>query len=308
VNHGPLDYIRTKLTTPVPARSGDAIAIVLKTINRKAQLMRGICSIIDHADVPYRLYIADDGDVDAEQMELYAVLQRAGHFVKTYDKPVSLTVALNDLSRATQDEQFILRMDDDFIFCSETRVSVLRDILQLIPAIGAVSGAERQCRQGKPDPGLRHHQGYLLRSGPTLYRLNVHPDSMNYVRIGTVRVAIVGHARNFILIRKEVIQKSPWNEELIFEGEHTDFSLRLAGAGFFIAFTPDCVHEHHDDGIPTQQYTRRDRAPGQAARKRVFREAYGIGLVENVNFRGPTSFKRITRVLDSVRRTLRLQQ
>jgi len=305
VKYGTLDYIRAKIAPP--ARGRDAVAIILKTINRKAQLMRGICSIIDHADVQYRLYIGDDGEIDAEQASLYALLERAGHFVKTYDKPVSLTAALNELARAAQDEQYVLRMDDDFVFCSDTRVSVLRDILQLMPAIGAVSGAERQCRLHKPDPGLRHHQGFLLRSGSVLYRLNVHPDSMSFVHVGGIRVAIVGHTRNFILIRKEVIEKTPWNEQLVFEGEHTDFSLRLARAGFFIAFTPDCIHEHHDDGIPTQHYTRRDRTPGRKARERVFRESYGIGQVQNVNFRGPDSFKRMTRLMDGLKRTLRLQ-
>lgn len=304
MEYGSLEYIRRKIAPPT--RSGETVAIVIKTINRKAQLMRGICSIIDHADVPYRLYIGDDGEIDAEQAQLYTLLQNAGHFTKAYDAPVSLTRALNELTGAAQNEQFILRMDDDFVFCGDTRVSLLKKILQLVPAIGAVSGAERQCRGGKAEPDLRHHQGFLLRSGPTLYRLNVHPDSMNYVHVADIRFAIVGHTRNFILIRKEVIEKTPWNEELVFEGEHTDFSLRLARAGFLIAFTPDCIHEHHDDGIPTQQYTRRDRSPGRAARKRVFRSTYGIEDVQNVNFRGAASFRRVTRLMDTLNRTLSL--
>src|SRR3989304_8484338 len=79
----------------------ERIAILIKTINRKHLLFPTIESILKYSDVPFRLYIGDDGSIDEEPRGVYGLLQKAGHFVRVYEKPISLTSGLNDLVRAT---------------------------------------------------------------------------------------------------------------------------------------------------------------------------------------------------------------
>lgn len=265
------------------APQNERIAIVIKTINRKHHLSRCLNSIFAHADCKFRLYIGDDGDIDEEQRAIYAALRDAGHHVQVFDKPISLTAALNHLVAAAATEPFVLRMDDDFAFCPDTRISILQSILEKVPEMGAISGEERQIRPGETWK-LRAKQGFLIKKGSTLYKLNVSSDNLCYTSVGPHRVCIVGHGRNFLLIRRKVFAILGWNENLIVNGEHLEFSLRLAKNGWLLGFTPDCVHEHHEDNVPTYIYTGRDRNPAVQAKARVLRDEYGIEKIVNQKY------------------------
>jgi len=261
------------------------IAILIKTINRKHLLFPTIESIIDNADISFRLYIGDDGKIDDEQRELYALLQEAGHFVRFYESPIALTTGLNDLVRATDGEQFLLRIDDDFAFCASTRVSVLQTILELVPSLGAISGSERKTRYGKQgsSASLSIGQGFLVQLGDILYRINVAPADMQYTVVGGYRFAVVGHTRNFLLIRRRVLDTVSWNEDLVFSGEHTDFFLRLAKSGWLLGYTPDSEHLHVEDGILTSDYTGRAHELPVEAKERVFLRDYGVKKIKGIN-------------------------
>jgi GT2 family glycosyltransferase len=264
--------------------SNDAqrIAIVVKTINRKHSLLQTIDSIFTYSDLPFRLYVADDGTIDGELADFYRLLQSAGHFVRIYQQPVALTSALNELVRAAADEEFILRLDDDFRFCKDTRVSVLRDIMRGVGSIGAISGLERLVRNGSIEK-IESKQGFYLRDGDTLIELLMDEDHFTFSRHQSHRFAIVHYSRNFLFIRRRVFDTVSWNEDLLFKGEHVDFSLRLARSGWLIAFTPDTIHEHHDDGIPPSSYTGRDTTPAAQARERVMARDHGIRRIRRVH-------------------------
>jgi GT2 family glycosyltransferase len=276
-----LDVLRAKIVASTSDRSG-RIAIIIKTINRKHLLFPTINSILTYCDVPFRLYVGDDGNIDREQQEIYELLKKSGHFVRVYDQPIAFTAGLNDLFRATTDERFVLRMDDDFRFCKQTRVSVLRRLLELVPSLGAVGGAERQFSLAKGTAIVTLRQGFLARFGGTTYRVRAAPSELHYTKIGDYRLAVVNHTTNFLLIRRSVCESVGWNEDLWASGEHLDFSLRLARAGWLIGFTPDCWHEHHDDGIPPSEYTGRDREPDIIARKQLLSREFGIRSLGSV--------------------------
>ena len=266
--------------------SPERIAIIIKTINRKHLLFLTLESIFDYADAPFRLYIGDDGDIDEEQSEIYSVLQQAGHFVCIYDKPTPFTAALNDLVKATEGEQFILRMDDDFAFCPDTRLEILREILLLVPCLGAISGAERNARYQNTaisEGELSKKQGFVIRDGSTLYRLNVPIEIMQYAVVSGHRFCVVGHARNFLLLRRGLLNEMQWNEELIFSGERTDLFLRMANSGWLVGFTPDSIHLHVQDGIPTSTYTGRSEDLELLAKENLFWRDYGIKEVKGID-------------------------
>jgi GT2 family glycosyltransferase len=278
------DKLKTLIDAYRPDRP-DRIAIIIKTINRKHLLFPTLKSIFRHADIPFRLYIGDDGAIDEEQRTIYERLRSAGHYVHIYDQPISFTAGLNHLAAATEDESYILRMDDDMRFCQRTRLSTLRRILEFVPAIGVISDAELQVERNDSKWGLselRQNVGYLARQERTLLRLNIDPSSFCYTQLDGCRFAIIGHTFNFLLIRRTVIEKVPWNEELFVDGEHLEYFLRLAETGWLAAFTPDSVHEHYDDGIPPQTYTGRDRTPWLKAKKTVFSEQHGIDQVRKL--------------------------
>jgi GT2 family glycosyltransferase len=284
------------------------IAIIIKTINRKHSLLQTINSIFDFCDLPFRLYIADDGVIDQELGEFYRLLQHSGHFVRIYDHPVALTAALNELVRATDAEEFILRLDDDFRFCKETRVSVQRDILHGVDNIGAISGLERLVRKGaKSSEKIESKQGFYLRDGDALIELLMDENHFTFTRYQSHRFAIVHYSRNFLLIRRRVFDTVSWNEDLLFKGEHVDLSLRLAKAGWLIAFTPDTIHEHHDDELPPSLYTGRDVTPAAQARAQVMLRDHGIKRVRRVHAADVLSLRPPRKALARLRRMVGLR-
>jgi GT2 family glycosyltransferase len=175
-------------------------------------------------------------------------------------------------------------MDDDFGFCEGTSISVLRQILESVPSLGVIGGAEYDInltkKKRKRKIGLR--QGFLTRRDGTIYKAKVHPSNLHYTSAGDYRFAVVGHTTNFLLIRRSVLEKVAWNEDLWMAGEHLDFSLRLAQAGWLIGFTPDCWHEHRDDRIPASVYAKRDVQKN--LKEQIFCREYGIGSVERFEF------------------------
>jgi glycosyltransferase involved in cell wall biosynthesis len=281
-----LTTLKQKIISASLENSGNRIAILIKTINRKQLLFTTIESIFDYADVPFRLYVGDDGRIDEEQDEIYRLLRKSGHFIRVYERPIAITTAFNDLVRATEGERFILRMDDDFAFCPETKIATLRKILQLVPSLGAISGAEREVSFSTRDQKgkLSKKQGFLIRDAETLYRLNVPSDHIFYTVVDGLRFAVVGHSRNFLLLRREVLERVHWNEDLISFGEHIEFFMRLARAGWLLGFSPDSIHIHIEDGIPTRDYTGRAEGFAIEAKKNVLWQNYGIAEIKGISF------------------------
>jgi GT2 family glycosyltransferase len=289
----------------------DRIAILIKTINRAHQLLPTLQSIFTYCDVPFRLYIGDDGTISEDQKNIYAVLRDAGHFVREYDKPIAFTSGLNDLFSATEHESLVLRMDDDMRFTEETRISVLCRIMNLVASLGALGGAERQIKLYRPGHKgqLRVRQAFLVNVEGTLYKVKVAPGQLHYTIIDGLRFAVVNHTTNFLLIRHRALEQISWNEDLWAQGEHMDFSLRLAKAGWLIGFTPDSVHNHCEDGIAAYTGLKTDR--DALTKEQVYARDHGIqyldsvdfaALVKDLNRRKPSFSARIERKLKTTLR------
>jgi len=225
------------------------IAILIKTYDREACLLNTLDSIAAFCDVPYRLYIADDGPISGTKRSRYDQLAREGHVILYFDRPTAVTGARNALTQQVEDEEFILRIDDDFEFFEETNLRAMLAVMRADPAIGVVADIEIQCGDGKgvKDGEYSPNQGFLEIRGNVLYKSLVPVSAWQWRTAGKHRYAYADHTRNFLLIRRSCIRACPWDERIFIEREHVDFLLSVSLAGWKIAFTPDSAHKHRDD-------------------------------------------------------------
>ncbi len=274
------------------------LAVMIKSLGRDGYVQRLVGSVDRYIRMPYRLYVADEEPLTAGKRMFYDGLVAAGHYVEIWPATEALSVckARNRLVAALEDEQFVLRLDDDFLFTDETRVDRLVELLVLRPELGAVSGLEVQRSDGK---GVRAgetspKQGFLLLNSEdgTIYKQYVAAGYWRWRRAGEIRFAYADFVRNFLLIRREVLDRVSWNETLLVQGEHLDFMMRIAKEGWLLAFTPDSVHIHddpHDHDIGADYLDKRAGTPGYEQFIRAYREDWGISSVKSVAFDTGTS-------------------
>lgn len=260
--------------------SAPKVAIGIKTFNRGERLQKCVSAIIEHCDIPYRLYIADDGEITPAVASLYDQLAADGHVIRRYEQRVNVTTARNELVSLVEDEDFFLRLDDDFMFCPETNLGAMLTVMQRYPHLGAIAGIERQMGDGKgvPSGTISNAQGHMFILDGTLYKACLPVDDWIWSDAGGVRFAMANFTRNFLLIRKAVFETVRWNENLIIQGEHSAFMLDLQRAGWGLAFTPDSIHLHDESGAaPSEEYRRaRHRSTGEEAMRAEFRKHYGV--------------------------------
>jgi glycosyltransferase involved in cell wall biosynthesis len=224
-------------------------AILIKTLGRERCLFNTLDSIEAFCDVPYRLYIADDGPVSDEKAIRYDQLRRDGHLVIRLDRPTAVTTARNMLARLVEDEKALLRIDDDFEFFDRTNIRAMWTVLESDPTIGVVADVEVQCGDGKGvrDGELCHGQGFIEIRDKVLYKRQVPVSSWPWLQAHGVRYALADYTRNFLLIRRQCAESCPWDERNFILSEHLDFMMSIVANGWKLAFTPDSVHKHRDD-------------------------------------------------------------
>lgn len=262
------------------------IAIIIKTYCRARQVKTCIDSIFNFIDHPFRIYLADDSPKHVQPTSLYETLIDEGHYVRFFDSKVSVTHARNSLVEQLQDEPYVLRIDDDFIFSKETSLPKMVDVLESSTSIGAVSSVERQLGDGK---GIRHEelsdlQGWFFRDGRVLNKLCVPVESVSWLRTANgVRYAHFDFTRNFLLIKREVFEKVKWREELFIQGEHSAFMLDLKRAGFLLSQTPDSIHCHDELLAKEASYLDvRKSEEGLSAMRAFYAEEYGIDSIRSL--------------------------
>jgi len=115
------------------------IAIFVNTFLRDDLIPRFVecCEKITNS----RLYISDNGRVTDEKSKLYSKLIHSGH--KVY-LPKEFNYwwrkAFNDKLILLQDEEYILKIDDDFILNKDSNIEKFIEILDNNPDIGLIGG------------------------------------------------------------------------------------------------------------------------------------------------------------------------
>lgn len=255
-------------------------------------------SIKLYADLPYRLYIADELPISSSKHNIYEQLTNEGHQVLLLDdeKPISVCTARNKLVSLLKSEKYVLRIDDDFHFTDKTKLSNLKRILDARPEIGAVSGVEIQGVDGKGILAgeLSAQQGFFFydESKQILFKEPVPVDKWHWRMQDEIRYAYADFTRNFLLIRRSVFNTVRWNEAIQLQGEHTDFMLRLKEKGWLLAFTPDSSHIHNEpkkSNINQNYLVNRNSMLGQIKMDNVYKNEWKI-----LNFRKIEPFKDVT--------------
>jgi GT2 family glycosyltransferase len=225
------------------------IAILIKTYNKNLALINTLRSIEKHCRVPYRLYIHDDGETTEEKEHVYASLRAEGHFVEVSSEQWAVTKARNYLLSKLADEKFVLRIDDDFEFVPGTNITLMIGILESNPEISVLAGIERQVGESKGVRSMEmsNGQGLFTIRDEKLIKTNIPVPKWRYVESTNGRFAFCDHSRNFLMIKRNVLDIVKWDENIFFTSEHIDFMLSLKKANCKLAFTPDSVHHHRDD-------------------------------------------------------------
>lgn len=225
------------------------VAILIKTFMREESLKNLLFSIQKHRPrVGVRIYIADDGPVESSKKRIYKSLEQGGNYVKVFSEQVGVGRARNYLLEKTS-EKYILRLDDDYQFCSQTSLGKMIKVLEGVDEIGCISSIEKQVGLGKGvlSGGISPYQGYFSVDEDTVLKRVKKPDEFEHSVVDGVRYSTCDFTRNFLLCKRKIFDSVKWEENLTFAGEHIDFLLQLHESEWNVAFTPDSVHIHNEN-------------------------------------------------------------
>jgi GT2 family glycosyltransferase len=224
------------------------IGVIVKTFMRENSLINLLNSIYEHRpNLGIKIYIADDGPISNRKKRLYRNLIDKGNYVKVFSKQVGVGRARNHLLDES-DEKYILRLDDDYQFCSETSIEKMKKVLDSVSSIGCISSIEKQIGVGKGvlDGDISPYQGdFDMRESEVVKKVK-EPSKFDHCSVEGVRYSICDFTRNFLLCKRRVFNTVRWEENLTFAGEHIDFLLQLYKSNWKVAFTPDSIHVHNE--------------------------------------------------------------
>lgn len=225
------------------------VAVLIKTCQGRPSLMWTIYSVMQGLkEEDFRLYISDEEPLDEWKIRIYDFLNEQGHHIEMQKRGISCCIARNKLIDNLNDEELVLRLDDDFELGGEFRFPALKEILNVSKKIGFCSDYERQIGNGKNvrSGSIRPSGGDFVVSPPELIK-KFHSPFKRHKQISGFRYSIAEHTRNLLLLKREVLNKVKWNEQLMFWGEHEDFMMSIRDSGYKGAYTPDSIHYHRDD-------------------------------------------------------------
>lgn len=262
------------------------IAVIIKTFNRDRSLLRLVASMSKYwKSEDYRIYVADDGKANKTKNKLYRLLRSKKHTVKKYEYNYGATRCRNNLV-SNVEEEYVLRLDDDYEFCRGTNVNKMSKILDKKEEIGVVADIEKQIGHGKGvfSSEISPFQGYLDLSNGTLYKNIRKPSNFDYDYVNGVKYCNVDFTRNFLLIRNKAFNEIMWSEKLSFAGEHLDFMLKVKQSSWNLVFTPESIHIHNDateNSIDDEKYNKdkwksKNRINEKNIKDRYFRRKWSI--------------------------------
>lgn len=217
----------------------DNIDFIFKTLKRPECLETLMWSILK--DYPRaRISIADDnkGFDKKFYVDLWKKLMDKGLKIKPvawnlpYD--TGLSGCRNFLVDNTSGE-YVLLLDDDFIFNENTKIMKMKEILDNNPDIGIVGG--KVLNEGQET----HFECELEKIGDVLYQ---RPDNNEWKDCNGIKYKLTGCVLNFALIRRKLFEDIKWDEKIKIKGEHTDFYLRLKNTDWKVAYCPEVSIDH----------------------------------------------------------------
>lgn len=248
-------YLNTN-PRPVPQQSGSVVqqavtpqvqvqpdgnfTFIIKTFMRKNCLERLLTSIVKYYP-NNKILIADDGnDFSVEYYTtLWKKLMNAGLKVKptAFNMPFDsgLSAGRNKMVEHTQTE-FVVLLDDDFVFTADTKIEKLLRVAEQDPNLGVVGG----CLVNEVGRSI-NFEGELRKEDRDI---RYYKKGGKYEIIDDIQYKYTETVLNFGIFRKQMLVENPWDNELKIAGEHTDFFLRLKDTRWKVAYCPEVVAQH----------------------------------------------------------------
>lgn len=219
------------------------ITFIIKTLKRRDSLEKLLFSIVEYYPHARILIGDDDSGFDVEYYKgLWERLFDAGLKTKPTAhniKPdAGLSFSRNYLVEHCYTD-YILLLDDDFVFTEDTKIERFVEVLEDDPTIGVVGG---KLIQGKSELKFA---GHFDLSGDTLTYKKLDSEERKTKNASYYTCDFV---LNFALFRRELFNDVRWDDELKIAGEHTDFYLKLRDYAWKAAYTPDVTALHEPTG------------------------------------------------------------
>jgi glycosyl transferase family 2 len=161
-----------------------------------------------------------------------------------------VTAARSHLIESTGAD-YLLSLDDDFVFTAETDVGALVQLLDARPDAG-VAGGSVVGSAGARNVGTR-----LRRHGES----SLHQTEAQgpFEECHGIRFTQVDCVPMFALMRRELFAEISWDPALKTSGEHLDFFLRMQDTRFGVLYAPDVTVDHPPSGAAPDYVQRRLR-------------------------------------------------
>lgn len=221
------------------------ITFIIKTLKRQKSLEALMFSIAKYYPNA-RILVGDDDDyfdIDFYK-DLWTRLAQAGLTIKptAYNLPPDCGLAEGRnilVSHVTT--EYLLLLDDDFIFDENTDISKFKKILESDPTLGVVGGM--LFMNGNP----MKFAGFFKRE---LRQLIYQKFKDEWNDVDGAKFTYVDFVLNFALFRRSVFNYVKWDKQLKIAGEHTDFYLQLKETDWKVAYTPDVSAIHTPTSSP----------------------------------------------------------
>ena len=234
-----------KVSNEKKDNSYSGIDFCIKTLKRPKSLEKLLWSILKYYPEA-NISVADDDQKFNPKYykELWKELMDSGMI----NKPIAYNLPFDSgLSKSrnflvdNSKKDYILLLEDDFVFIDETKIMKMKMVLDNDKEIGIIGGS---VFNGDDNYNFDFN---FEKKGKTLYQ--VKPEE-NWKDCEGIKYRICDCVFNFALIRKEVFKSIKWDDEIKIMGEHTDFFLRLKNTPWKVAFCPEVGigHEHISTG------------------------------------------------------------
>ena len=219
---------------------------IIKTLKRRKSLEKLLFSIVKYYP-EVKVLIGDDDDLfDVEYYkDLWQRLLNAG----LKEKPTAynllpdcgLSEGRNILVGYCKTE-YILLLDDDFVFTEQTDISKFKEVLENDPTIGVAGGLLKMNGNDVDFAG-----DFEWNERQLIYKK--YKENWAFTKNKT-KYTYTDFVLNFALFRKTVFNSVKWDRELKIAGEHTDFYLNLKESVWKVAFVPEVVAIHEPTSSP----------------------------------------------------------
>ena len=217
------------------------IAFCIKTLKRPQCLEKLLWSILSYYPEANILVADDDFKFNPKYYkDLWKDLMDNGMINKpiAYNLPFDsgLSKSRNYLVDITN-KDYILLLEDDFVFIDETKIMKMKMILDSDKDIGIVGGS---VMNGEGEYSFDFN---FKKSGSTLQQIQ---SNSRWNNLMGIKYRFCDCVFNFALIKKELFQSIKWDDDIKIMGEHTDFFLRLKETKWKVAYCPEVKigHEH----------------------------------------------------------------